>query len=57
MDLSAVKTYSSKEIKQNLKLYLALIGMDTNVSRPALYTLLTIYLRKRNQKYFSFDLD
>ena len=57
MDLSAVKTYSSKDIKQNLKLYLALIGMDTNVSRPALHTLLTIYLRKWNQKYLSFDLD
>lgn len=57
MDLSAVKTYSSKEIEQNLKLYLALIGIDTNVSRPALYTLLTIYLRKRNQKYLSFDSD
>lgn len=57
MDLSAVKTYSSKDIKQKLKLYLALIGMDTNVSRPALYTLLTIYLLKKYQKYLSFDLD
>ena len=57
MGLSAVKTYSTKEIKQNLKLYLALVGMNTNVPRPVSQTLLTIYLRKRNQRYISFDLD
>ena len=57
MGLSAVKTYSTKEIKQNLKLYLELVGMNTNVPRPVSQTLLTIYLRKRNQRYISFDLD
>lgn len=56
MRLSAVKSHSNNKVKQTLKLYLAWFEMNTNLDRGT-EKLNWIYVRERNQKYISFDLD